>query len=179
MSTAASAAERANPGSLPQPLTNICIAFAVLGVVAFVGGVVTDPQTAWLAYHSNFIFFTMMACGGLMLSVIFTLVSASWPGPYRRFAESLGAFLPMVQHVLSPLPQDVSDHRDHGDEGIGNSRQGSRRSALMATLVSVFEMPSDVATLVRKLKARGFDDLTTYSPAPFQAIEEAEEPKPN
>ncbi len=31
----------------------------------------------------------------------------------------------------------------------------------MATLVSVFEMPSDVASLVRKLKARGFDDLTT------------------
>ncbi len=49
----------------------------------------------------------------------------------------------------------------------------------MATLVSVFEMPSDVATLVRKLKARGFDDLTTYSPAPFQAIEEAEDPKPS
>ena len=49
----------------------------------------------------------------------------------------------------------------------------------MATLVSVFEMPSDVATLVRKLKARGFDDLTTYSPAPFQAIEDAEDPKPS
>ncbi len=49
----------------------------------------------------------------------------------------------------------------------------------MATLVSVFEMPSDVAALVRKLKARGFDDLTTYSPAPFQEIEEAEAPKPS
>ena len=49
----------------------------------------------------------------------------------------------------------------------------------MQTLVSVYDMPSDVATVVRKLKARGFDDLTTYSPAPFAEIEEAEDPAPS
>jgi Alternative complex III, ActD subunit len=49
----------------------------------------------------------------------------------------------------------------------------------MQTLVSVYELPSDVASVVRKLKARGFDDLTTYSPAPFDEIEEAENPKPS
>ena len=47
------------------------------------------------------------------------------------------------------------------------------------TLVSVYELPSDVANVVRKLKARGFDDLTTYSPAPFDEIELAENPKPS
>ena len=96
MSNAATAAERANPGALPQPLTNICLAFAVLGVVSFVGGIITDPQTAWLAYHSNFIFFTMLACGGLTLAAIYSIVGAYWPGPYRRFAESLGAFVPIA-----------------------------------------------------------------------------------
>jgi len=95
VSSATSAAERANPGTLPQPLTNLCLAFAVVGVVSFIGGLVTDPQTAWLAYHSNFIFFTMMAAGGLILSVIYSIVGAYWPGPYRRFAEALGAFLPI------------------------------------------------------------------------------------
>ena len=49
----------------------------------------------------------------------------------------------------------------------------------MSTLVSVYDLPSDVATVVRKLKARGFDDLTTYSPAPFEEIELAEDPKPS
>jgi molybdopterin-containing oxidoreductase family membrane subunit len=49
----------------------------------------------------------------------------------------------------------------------------------MTTLVSVYDRPSDVATLVRKLKSRGFDDLTTYSPAPFEDIEMAEDPKPS
>jgi hypothetical protein len=49
----------------------------------------------------------------------------------------------------------------------------------MPTLVSVFDLPGDVATAVRKLKARGFEDLTTYSPAPFAVIEEAESPSPS
>ncbi|HPG27080.1 MAG: DUF3341 domain-containing protein [Spirochaetaceae bacterium] len=49
----------------------------------------------------------------------------------------------------------------------------------MATLVSVYELPSDVANVVRKLKARGFEDLTTYSPAPFEEIELAEDPRPS
>ena len=40
----------------------------------------------------------------------------------------------------------------------------------MATLVSVYDMPSDVATVVRKLKARGFEELTTYSPAQWIAV---------
>jgi hypothetical protein len=93
---ASTAGERANPGILPQPLWNICLALVVLGVVAFVGGLLTAPQTAWLAYHSNFIFFTMMAAGGLVLSAIYSIVGAHWCGPYRRFAESLGAFLPIA-----------------------------------------------------------------------------------
>jgi len=49
----------------------------------------------------------------------------------------------------------------------------------MATLVSVYDYPSNVASVVRKLKARGFDNLTTYSPAPFEEIELAENPKPS
>lgn len=49
----------------------------------------------------------------------------------------------------------------------------------MPTLVSIFDLPGDVATSVRKLKARGFDDLTTYSPAPFPEIEDAEDARPS
>ncbi len=49
----------------------------------------------------------------------------------------------------------------------------------MATLVSVYDLVSDTASVVRSLKARGFDDLTTYSPAPFEELELAEDPKPS
>ena len=96
MSSRATAGERANPGSLPQPLFTICLMLVGLGVAAFGWGLKTDPQTAWLAYHSNFIFFTMLACGGITLAATYSLVSAQWPGPYRRFAESLAAFIPVA-----------------------------------------------------------------------------------
>jgi hypothetical protein len=49
----------------------------------------------------------------------------------------------------------------------------------MPTLVSYYDFPKDVASVVRKLKARGFDDLVTYSPAPFTEIEDAENPRPS
>jgi len=88
--------ERANPGALPQPLFTICLAAIGVGIGAFAFGLARDPQTTWLAFHSNFIFFTMLACGGLALAAAYTIVGATWPGPYRRFAESFGAFVPVA-----------------------------------------------------------------------------------
>jgi hypothetical protein len=49
----------------------------------------------------------------------------------------------------------------------------------MPTLLSIFDRPQDVAAVVTKLKGRGFTDLETYSPAPFEEIEEAVDPKPS
>lgn len=49
----------------------------------------------------------------------------------------------------------------------------------MATLVSVFDLPGDVVAAVTKLKKRGFDDIETYSPAPFPEIDDAVDPKPS
>ncbi len=100
MSSNPVAIEKANPRALPQPLTAICAALAVLGVVAFVYGLRSDPQTAWLSFHANFIYFAMLGQGGLILAAIFSTVGATWPGPYRRIAEGFGAWVP-VTLVLS------------------------------------------------------------------------------
>ena len=43
----------------------------------------------------------------------------------------------------------------------------------MPTLVSVFDRPQDVVAAVKKLKGRGFDGVETYSPAPFEEIDDA------
>ncbi len=92
--------EKARPRALPQPLTGICAGLAILGVVAFVYGLRADPQTTWLAFHANFIYFAMLSQGGLLLACIFATVGAKWPGPYRRIAEGLAAWVP-VTLVLS------------------------------------------------------------------------------
>jgi hypothetical protein len=49
----------------------------------------------------------------------------------------------------------------------------------MPTLVGVFEHPHHVADVVRKLKGRGFARLEVYSPAPFDEVELAVDPKPS
>ena len=49
----------------------------------------------------------------------------------------------------------------------------------MPTLVSVFDLPGDVVAAVTKLKKRGFDDIETYSPAPFPEIDDAVDSKPS
>ena len=49
----------------------------------------------------------------------------------------------------------------------------------MPTLVSIFDFPDDTALAIRKLKGRGFDELESYSPAPFEQIDEAMDERPS
>lgn len=96
MSSQAPAAEKANSIGLPGPLVGVSLAMLVLGILAFAAGLMRDPQSTWLAFHSNFIFTTLLACSGLTLASIYTIVDAKWCGPYRRFAEGLAAWLPFA-----------------------------------------------------------------------------------
>jgi hypothetical protein len=94
--------ERANPRGLPQPLTAVCALLVAIGVVAFVWGLVSDPTTAWRAFHVNFVYYAALAQGGLLLAAIFVIVGAHWPGPVRRIAEGLAAWVP-VTFVLAAI----------------------------------------------------------------------------
>jgi hypothetical protein len=49
----------------------------------------------------------------------------------------------------------------------------------MPTLVSVFDLPDDVARAITKLRGRGFDEIEAYSPAPFEQIDEALDHRPS
>ena len=68
----------------------------MLGILTFGYGLTSDPQTTWLAFHTNFIYFGTLAQGGLILAAIFCTVGARWPGPYRRIAEGLAAWVPIT-----------------------------------------------------------------------------------
>ena len=48
----------------------------------------------------NTLYFGGIAQGGIIIACIFTIVGARWPGPVRRIAEGLGAWVP-VTFVLS------------------------------------------------------------------------------
>jgi len=49
----------------------------------------------------------------------------------------------------------------------------------MPMLLGVYDLPSDVAEVVTKLRNRGFNQLETYSPAPFEDVELAQDPRPS
>jgi len=49
----------------------------------------------------------------------------------------------------------------------------------MPTLVSVFDLPDDVAQAAVKLRGRGFEELEIYSPAPFEIIDDALDARPS
>jgi hypothetical protein len=100
VSAPAVAPEKALPRELPTSLLYGALALVGIGVVAFIAGLASNPQHAWLAFHANLVYFTMLACGGIALSCIYTTVGAKWCGPYRRIAEAIGAFLP-IAFVLS------------------------------------------------------------------------------
>lgn len=91
-----SAPEQPQHRGLPQPLAGVCAALAVVGAVAFLYGLSSDPATAWRAFHVNFIYYAGLAQGGLLLAAIFVIVGARWPGPVRRIAEGLAAWVPIT-----------------------------------------------------------------------------------
>ena len=87
MSAHAPTLEQAQPRDLPQPLTMVFAGLAAVGVLAFLGGLASDAETAWRAFHVNFLYFAGLSQGGLVIAAIFVIVGARWPGPIRRIAE--------------------------------------------------------------------------------------------
>ena len=95
-SSGASGAEHVQPSGLPGPLLALFGGLTVLGLVAFFAGLATDPETAWRAFHVNYLYFAAIAQAGVVLSCAFVIVGARWPGPVRRIAEGLGAWVPVT-----------------------------------------------------------------------------------
>jgi hypothetical protein len=91
---------RANPRALPGGLVGICSVLLVLGVLAFVVGLMSDPATTWRAFHVNFIYYATLSQGGLVLACALVIVGARWAGPVRHVAEGLGAWIPITFLLL-------------------------------------------------------------------------------
>ena len=49
----------------------------------------------------------------------------------------------------------------------------------MAMLLGVFEQPEHIAGAARRLRDRGYTDLESFSPAPFEDVDEAMDEKPS
>lgn len=107
--SSSTAVERAQPRSVPGGLTALCGALVVIGAIAFLVGLSQDAPTAWRAFHVNFLFWAGLAQGGAVIACIFVTIGAKWPGPVRRIAEGLAAWVP-VSFVLALVGLLGRDH---------------------------------------------------------------------
>lgn len=87
-----------NPGPLAVPgkLRTLFAAFAVVGALAFAGGLSMDADRAWHAYLLSFYMFTCLGLAGLFFTALNQGVNAKWSIVVRRVAEGMTAYLPIA-----------------------------------------------------------------------------------
>ncbi len=76
--------------------------FAV-GLVSFVVRLTQDPTSAWISYVSNWLFFTSVSAGAVLLAVATWITKAKWNWSVRRVSQAMVAFLPVAFVLLLPM----------------------------------------------------------------------------
>ena len=49
----------------------------------------------------------------------------------------------------------------------------------MPRILGVYDRPAKTAAAIEQIRARGYTDILTYAPAPFEEVEDAVDPKPS
>jgi len=89
--------DSAVPRSLPMVPAAIFGGLAVIGFGSFLVYAGSDENSAraYRAFLQNFLLWSALAQGGLMLSAGIRLTNGRWAGPIHRIADSLAAFVPV------------------------------------------------------------------------------------
>ena len=78
-------------------------AFIVVGLVSFVMRLLQDPQAAWISYITNWLYFTSVSMGGLLLAIATWITKAKWNWSIRRISQSFVEFLPFSFLLMLPM----------------------------------------------------------------------------
>lgn len=87
----------------PKKASAVAVGLVVVGLALTVAALMTDPLRAWRAYTVNWLFFTSISMGAVMLAVMVSMTRGVWSRPIRRIALSFVAFLPVSFVLLIPL----------------------------------------------------------------------------
>jgi len=78
-------------------------ALFVIGLVSFVIRLGQDPHSAWISYVTNWLFFTSISIGAVLLAVATWITKAKWNWSVRRVSQAMVAFLPISFVLLLPM----------------------------------------------------------------------------
>ncbi|CAN5654901.1 hypothetical protein BH23GEM10_BH23GEM10_00600 [soil metagenome] len=96
--------------SLSGGLRIAILALIVLGAIAFAAALMADASRAWHAYLMNWLYFTTIAQGGVIIAVVVSIAKGLWSRPIRRVALSMVAFLPIAYLAAIPIVTIGADH---------------------------------------------------------------------
>ena len=74
-----------------------------VGLIAFGIRFRQDPQSAWVSYVSNWLFFTSISMGAVLLAVATWITKSKWNWSVRRVSQAMAAFLPIAFVLLLPM----------------------------------------------------------------------------
>ena len=81
-------------------LKQIALVLAVIGIAIFIIGAAMGDDRAWHAWHVNWLFFTVIASAGVVLSAVQRITTARWSRAVIRISEANVAFLPAAFVML-------------------------------------------------------------------------------
>lgn len=89
--------------TLPQLLRLLIPLLCGVGGLAIGLAFAIDADRAWRAYHFNWLYFTSIAQGAVVLAVVVTITRGVWSRPIRRLALSFVAYLPIAWLLAIPI----------------------------------------------------------------------------
>ncbi|MDQ2664418.1 MAG: hypothetical protein M3Z05_00225 [Gemmatimonadota bacterium] len=91
---------RAYSKPTPKALSLTLLVLTAIGTLAFIVGLMSDPDRAWRAYHVSWLFFTSLSSAGVMFVAVQRITTARWSRAIIRFEEGFVAFLPVAFVLL-------------------------------------------------------------------------------
>ncbi len=75
----------------------------LVGLVAFLARLTQDPRQAWVSYVSNWLYFTSISMGGVVVAAATWITKSRWNWSVRRVSQAMAAFLPISFVMLLPM----------------------------------------------------------------------------
>jgi hypothetical protein len=88
---------------MPGGLRAAAFGMIALGATVWVLALLTSGDRAWHAWLYNWLFFTGISAGAVMLAAVVTITKGKWSGSIRRIALSFAAFLPIAFVLMLPM----------------------------------------------------------------------------
>src|SRR5688572_2821361 len=89
--------ERSKQGNL------LPIILVVIGAIGTVGALLTDPHTFRVSWAANWLFFTSISLGSVLVVVATAIVKARWNWSIKRVSVAFAAYLPFAFLTLLPM----------------------------------------------------------------------------